>query len=445
MAEGSVHGSSRATWRFTMARAETSPPPHTAEESTLNGWEAVSTTASGPIHTARPSIIRPASESGPQADEDVGPQRREAAHLGIRLVEDVLSPHHQLEALEPAELLENPIRAARVDPGVPAVVHVAEAVELAAHHVHLGEEGETAQRLPGETGAARIARDARERSPGREIVGVRVRVGEGGHEIREDVDVRARLHALRTSLPRVDGPPERRGGEHHAARDGVGEVGGEVGELEADTVLPEVLIEARVPRLAPLRLQVRIAELGEEEIVEGGRPESGAGAPAQPRARLLDDEEERPLPRRRVSEDAIVLDARAARDEEPVEEAKLLLEEEPFYVLGGLEDTLVVPVLVPVAEPHGAGAPRRDDDGVEELIFQAVRVHLGAKRGVEVDAGIDRILEALVVRVAAEATAALPPFHRMRLGVHAQHRGLGLLLGVGVDDGDDGLGRREED
>src|SRR5882724_3238317 len=262
MADGSVHGSSRATCRFTMARAETSPPPHTAEESTFNGLAAVSTTASGPIHTARPSIIRPPSESGPQADEEVGPQRRKAAHLGVRLVEDVLRPRHQLEALQPAELIENPIRAARVDPRVPAVVHVAEAVELAAHHVYLGEDGKAAQRLPGEAGAAGIARDARERPPGREIVGVRVRVRDGSHEIREDVDLRARLHALRASLPRVDGPAKRRGGEHHAARDGVGEVGGEVRELEADTVLPEVLIEARVPGLAPLRLQVRIAELG---------------------------------------------------------------------------------------------------------------------------------------------------------------------------------------
>src|SRR5713101_1330433 len=40
-----------------------------------------------------------ASKSGPQADEEVGPQRREAAHLGIRLVEDVLSPRDQLESL----------------------------------------------------------------------------------------------------------------------------------------------------------------------------------------------------------------------------------------------------------------------------------------------------------------------------------------------------------
>src|SRR5713101_6464950 len=112
-----------------------------------------------------PANLVAASKPGPQADEEVGPQRREAAHLGVRLVEDVLRPRHQLEALQPAELIENPIRAARVDPRVPAVVHVAEAVELAAHHVHLGEDGEAAQRLPGEAGAAGIARDARERPP----------------------------------------------------------------------------------------------------------------------------------------------------------------------------------------------------------------------------------------------------------------------------------------
>src|SRR5437867_3658067 len=118
-----------------MARAETSPPPHTAEERTLSGVAAVSATASGPIHTAKPSIIAPASEPGPQADEEVGPEGREAAHLGVRLVEDVLGPRHQLEALEPAELIEDSVGAARIHAGVAAVVHIAEAVELAAHHV----------------------------------------------------------------------------------------------------------------------------------------------------------------------------------------------------------------------------------------------------------------------------------------------------------------------
>src|SRR5437867_1157008 len=385
-----------------MARAWTSPPPHTAEERTLSGVAAVSTTASGPIHTAKPSIIGPASEPGPQADEEIGAQGREAAHLGVRLVEEVLGACHQLEALEPPELIEDPVRPPRVHPGVAAVVHIAEAVELAAHHVHLGEDGEAAQRLPGETGAAGIARNAREGPPGGEVVGVRVGVGEGGHEIREDVDLRARLYPLRARLPGVDGPAERRGGEHHAARDGVGEVGGEPGELEAGAILPEILVEARVPGLAPLRLEVRVAEVGEEEIVEGWGPEAGARAPPQPRARLLDHEEHRPLPGGGGAEDVVVLDARAPRDEETVEQAKLLLEEEPLHVLGGLEDPLVVPVLVAVAEAHRARAPWPDDDGVEEIVLQALRVDLGANGNVEVDAGIDRILEALIVRVAAE-------------------------------------------
>jgi hypothetical protein len=221
-------------------------------------------------------------------------------------------------------------------------------------------------------------------------------------------------------------------------------VGGEPRELEADAVLPQILVDAHVPCLAPLGLEVRIAEVGEEEVVERGRPEAGARAPAKPRARLLDDEEHRPLTCGRVAEDTVVLDPRAARDEETVEEAKLLLEHEPFHVLGRLEHMPVVPVLIAVAEAHRARAPRPDDDGVEEIVLQALRVHLGVDGKVEVDAWIDGILKALIVRVAAETTAGLPPFHRMRLGVDAQHRGLRLLLGIGIDDGHDGLGRRED-
>src|SRR5712692_5533291 len=134
------------------------------------------------VRADTPANLVFASKPGPQADEEVGPERRKAAHLGIRLVEDVLGPRDQLEALQPAKLVEQAVRAARVHARVAAVVQVAVTVELIAHRVHLDEDGETAKWLPGEAGAAAVARDARQRPPGAEIVGVGVRVGEGGDE-----------------------------------------------------------------------------------------------------------------------------------------------------------------------------------------------------------------------------------------------------------------------
>src|SRR5262245_59958870 len=144
-----MQGSSRATCRFTMARAVTSPPPHTAEESVVSGHAEVRRTASGPIHTARPSIIARASVGGPQADEEVGAERGKAAHLGVRLVEDVLGAGDQIEPVHPPELLEEAVGPARVPACVTAVVDVAEAIELVADRVDLREEGEAAHRLPG--------------------------------------------------------------------------------------------------------------------------------------------------------------------------------------------------------------------------------------------------------------------------------------------------------
>src|SRR2546428_182654 len=84
---------------------------------------------------ARPAGRRsasPASKAGPEADQEVGAESREPAHLGVLLVEDVLRARDQLEALEPPELVEQPVRPAGVHSRVPAVVHVAVAVELAS-------------------------------------------------------------------------------------------------------------------------------------------------------------------------------------------------------------------------------------------------------------------------------------------------------------------------
>src|SRR5262244_3133367 len=132
-----------------MARALTSPPPHTAEESVVSGHAEVRTTASGPIHTASPSIIGQTSVGSSKADEEVGAEGRKAAHLRVRLVEDVLGAGDEIEPVHPPELLEEAVGATCVPARVAAVVDVSEAVELVADRIDLGEEGEATHRLPG--------------------------------------------------------------------------------------------------------------------------------------------------------------------------------------------------------------------------------------------------------------------------------------------------------
>src|SRR5262249_224858 len=187
-----MQGSSRATCRFTMARAVTSPPPHTAEESVVSGHAEVRTTASGPIHTASPSIMGPTSVGSPQADEEVGPEGGKAAHLRVRLVEDVLGAGDQVEPVHPPELLEKAIGATRVPARVSAVVDVPETVELVADGVDLREEGQPAHRLPDQPRAPRVSRDAGQGPARGEIVGVRVGIGEGEKEIGQEIELRAR-------------------------------------------------------------------------------------------------------------------------------------------------------------------------------------------------------------------------------------------------------------
>src|SRR5215470_9012857 len=109
-----------------MARAVTSPPPHTAS----------------------PSIMGQTSIGGPEADEEVGAKSRKAAYLRVRLVEDVLGAGDEVEPVHPAELLEEAVGAARVPARVPTIVDVPETVELVADRVHLREEGQAAHRLP---------------------------------------------------------------------------------------------------------------------------------------------------------------------------------------------------------------------------------------------------------------------------------------------------------
>ena len=90
----------------------------------------------------------------------------------------------------------------------------------------------------------------------------------------------------------------------------------------------------------------------------------------------------------------------ASCQEEPVEEAELLLEEEGGDVPGRAEDPLVLAVLVPVPDPHRARAPGSCVKGVEPLDLAPLDVDLGEGRKVEVDTGVRGILEADIVLVA---------------------------------------------
>src|SRR5262249_27413722 len=178
---------------------------------------------------------------------------------------------------------------------------------------------------------------------------------------------------LGAGLARIDGPAERRGRRDDAARDEVGEVGGEPGELEPDPVLPQVLVEARIPGLAPLGHEVGVAEIWKEEVVEGGRAEARPGASPEPRAGLLDHEGDRSMPCRRLAEHAVVLDPESTGDEQPVEKAELLLAEDPGHVARGAEHALVVALFVAVAEADRARAPLPDQGGGEPLGLAALR------------------------------------------------------------------------
>src|SRR5262245_64371545 len=90
-----------------MARAVTSPPPHTAEESVVSGHAEVRTTASRPIHTASPSIMGQTSVGRPEANEKVGAKSGKAAHLSVRLVEDVLGAGDEVRSEEHTSELQS--------------------------------------------------------------------------------------------------------------------------------------------------------------------------------------------------------------------------------------------------------------------------------------------------------------------------------------------------
>src|SRR6266540_6331459 len=444
MPAGSAHGSCVVTCRLMTARALRKPPPWTAEESMVSGHSLVTSTASRFFRMPRISIMRAASETDPQADQDIGPESREAAHLRIALVEKVLHPQDEIHALDPVVLLEHAVRAAEVHARVAAVVDLAEGLPLLRHDMDLGEERETPHRLPRQPDVPPVLRLARQPAPGLEILRVRVRVVHGCDEIAQEVRLARELDACRPRRAHVDRAAEGSGGYRAAAGDQVLELVVEVRQAQADPPLPELLIDSGIVGHAALRLEVGVSEVGEEEVVEGRRAEARAGPAADARARLLDREGQRAPLGRRAAEDAVVFVPEAARKEEPVEEAQLLLEEDRRHMTARVEGALVVALLVAVADPHRAGAPRAHVDGVEPLDLATLDVDLRDGRDIEVHPGIRRVLEPDVVLVARESHRALPPRHGPRLRLEQHHRRLALLPGIGVDDGVDGLGPRKD-
>src|ERR1700738_4401203 len=98
--EVSRHGSFFPTWTLRRARASAKPPRCTAEDRTRRGCELTTTTASLPISMDTPAITPRLLERRPQPDERVDAEGREAAHLGVLLVEQVLHSGRQLDLLE---------------------------------------------------------------------------------------------------------------------------------------------------------------------------------------------------------------------------------------------------------------------------------------------------------------------------------------------------------
>src|SRR6266849_1210461 len=309
------------------ARALWRPPPCTADERASSGRWLVTTTATRSIRTPRPSIMGAVSEPDPEAGEEIYPERGKAANLRIAFVQDVLDPQDEIQALHPVVLLQHAIGPPHVHARIAAIVDLAEGLPLLRDDVDLGEQGEAPDGLPGDADIPPVLRLAGQPPPGLKVLGVRERVVDGPHQVGQDVRLARELHPLRARRPHVHGAAEGRGGNGHAAGDQVREVVVEVREPEPDPPLPELLVDAGVPRHAALRLEIGVAEVGKEEVVEGRRPEARARAPANARTRLLDQEGQGAPLGQRGAEDAVVLVPDAARHEEPVEEAKLLLEE----------------------------------------------------------------------------------------------------------------------
>src|SRR4029450_9896706 len=139
----SSHGQCLSTCRLTIVRAWPSPPPCTAEDSTVSGAAAVTTTASSSISISTPSIVvisRSLLQSRPTSSQGVDAQRGEAAHLLILRVEHVLDPRREVQRLQVAPPLEDSPGSTQVDHRVPRIVKVAQGLELFGHDLGLPEQ-----------------------------------------------------------------------------------------------------------------------------------------------------------------------------------------------------------------------------------------------------------------------------------------------------------------
>src|SRR5882672_2193529 len=177
------------------ARAIWKPPPCTAEDRAVRGRWLVTTTAMPSVRRATPSIMGTVSKADPEADEKVGPEGGEPAHLGIAFVQEILDPHDEIQPLHPVVLLEHAIGAAHVHACVAAVVDLAEGLPLLGDDVDLREQRQAPDGLPGEADVPPVLWLARQPSSRLQVLGVRVRVVEGGDEIRQDVGLARELDA----------------------------------------------------------------------------------------------------------------------------------------------------------------------------------------------------------------------------------------------------------
>src|SRR5262245_8475926 len=316
---GSAQGSFLTTWRLTIARASPSPPPHTADESTRSLVSLDTTTAPRPISTAMPGITRrPRSEPRAQPEQEVGAERGEPAHLRVALVRHVHHAEVSVERIQEPPLPDQAVGATDVHARPAAVEDVAEVVELLGAEVDLREQRQLADRLPRQPDVQHVLGHARQGIARVQVLRLGVGVVDVAHEVVPEVDLGGELEALRAGPPDVGHLHEREDVRRHRL-DHVLEVDVEVGGAKADAVLPDLLLDAGVPRDALLGLQVGVGEAREEQVVEGRRAESRAGAAPQPRARLADHQRDRAPAGRRAAEGAVVLVAEARARVEPVE------------------------------------------------------------------------------------------------------------------------------
>src|SRR2546430_1599999 len=113
--------------------------------------------------TSTPSII--GSERRPQPEQAGDAERGKTAHLRVPLVQEVLDSGRQVHRLDEGVAVQEAIGAAEVHARVAAVVDAsAERVRrlpLLGDDVHLTEEREAFERLPGEADVPAVGRLAR--------------------------------------------------------------------------------------------------------------------------------------------------------------------------------------------------------------------------------------------------------------------------------------------